>query len=668
MNELQYESSPYLLQHAQNPVYWKAWNDKNLELAKESNKLIIVSIGYSTCHWCHVMEHESFENKAVATLMNESFISIKVDREERPDVDAYYMKAVQLMNQRGGWPLNVICLPDGRPVWGGTYFRKQDWMKILTTIHELYQTNPDELYRNAESLSEGVLEMSKAPAIDDYTGMFDINEKVEDWVHHFDRTYGGYGRPPKFMIPNSLLFLQRYAYLNDSKRTLEFVDLTLTRMAWGGLFDTVQGGFSRYSVDKNWHIPHFEKMLYDNAQLLSLYADGYKRTKNPLYKEVIEKTVQFMIDEWSNGEGGFYAAYDADSLNEHNQLKEGAYYSWTKHELEQIIEKEDFPLFKDVFNINNDGYWEDDVYVLIQTESVDEIASRHSLPLNELVEKKVKWEELLRNRRSMRAKPRLDDKTLTSWNALLIIGLLDAYTALDNKDYLFLAERINQFIHDKLLKEQKLKHTYKNEIAGIEGFLEDYACYIAALIALYEHTLETSYLLKSKELTDYVIEHFLDSKSGFFFFNNKEFTTVLHNSVEIEDGVIPSANSQMANNLLKLGVLFEDMDYISLAENMLEAVKSQITYPPYYSNWLIAAMYLAEPSELLVSGANALSEIHLLKKQLIGKTFVFGTTADVSIPYFAGKYKTDMMQFYLCTNRSCMSPQPSKDFLINQKL
>lgn len=668
MNELKNESSPYLLQHALNPVHWKAWNEKSLQLAQKENKLIIVSIGYSTCHWCHVMEHESFENNDVADVMNKGYVSIKVDREERPDVDAYYMKAVQLMNQRGGWPLNVICLPDGKPIWGGTYFRKADWVQALETLQAHFQKSPEEFYEYAEKLSKGVADMSKAPVKDSYTPAFDLEDAIDNWVHYFDRTYGGYGKEPKFMIPNSLIFLQRYGHLNNNKSLLDFVDLTLQQMAWGGLFDTVHGGFSRYSVDKRWHIPHFEKMLYDNAQALTLYADGYKRTGNPLYKEVIEKTIRFMTDEWRNGKGGYFSAYDADSLNEHKQLKEGAFYSWKEEELEKIIHREEYPIFQSVFNINSQGHWEEGEYVLIQTKELDKIAKKHAITVDELFELKRKWEEQLKVEREKRVKPRLDDKTLTSWNAMLITGLLDAYTALDNKEYLALAEEIYHFIHNNLLDGETLMHTYKDGIVSIEGFLEDYAFYIAALIALYEHTLETHYLSEAKALTDKLILEFQDEESGFFFFNSKKQATTLHNSIETEDGVIPSANSQMANNILKLGLIYEDLRYTSIAEKMLDVMKNHINYGPYYSNWLQAELYLSNPSELLIAGKNALEEVLAIRQGMIAKSIVLGTKESTDIPYMKGKFKPEVTEFYLCTNRSCMQPQTSKGFLEGQKL
>lgn len=668
MNELQYESSPYLLQHAKNPVNWKAWNEHSLELAKNTDKLIIVSIGYSTCHWCHVMEHESFEDKDVAMLMNDYFVSIKVDREERPDIDAHYMKAVQSMNQRGGWPLNVVCLPDGRPIWGGTYFRKHDLMDALTKLHSFFIESPEELYNYAEKLDLNIVNAGKAPIQIEEKNDFDLPSLIEDWYNYFDRTYGGYGGAPKFMMPNSLNFLQRYSYLKNDNAGLGFIDLTLTRMAWGGLFDTVQGGFSRYSVDDQWHIPHFEKMLYDNAQLLSLYADGYKRTKNPLYKEVIAKTIDFITDEWSNGEGGFYSAYDADSLNESGKLEEGAFYSWTKSELEEVIGLDDFAVLKEVFNIYPQKIWEHK-YVLLQTEALNKTAVKHKLSPEELLQKKKEWEKRLKVEREKRSKPSLDDKTLTSWNAMLIIGLLDAYSALGNKDYLVLAENIFQFISHKLIDEKlNLKHTYKEGKAKIDGFLEDYAFYISALIALYEHTLNTDYLIQAKTITDKVIDDFFDEKSKFFFFNKKDNSELIHNTIETDDGVIPSANSQMVHNLLKLGLIFEDVGYNNIAEYMLNTMKHNIGYTPYYSNWLSAELYHSDPAELLITGEDALGEVMKLRGNIISKTLILGSKNDIEIPYFKGKYQKDKTQFFYCTDRVCMAPQTSSEFLKESKL
>ncbi|MEY2630307.1 MAG: hypothetical protein RLZZ469_1204, partial [Bacteroidota bacterium] len=375
MNELHLETSPYLLQHANNPVHWKAWNAKTLAQAQTENKLMLISIGYSACHWCHVMEHESFEDQKVAAVMNAHFINIKIDREERPDIDAVYMKAVQVMTGRGGWPMNVVALPDGRPIWGGTYFRKNDWINALEKLQEIYTQNPETIYDYAQQLHEGLQTISIVPKSENKTD-FDftnLEKLLKKWQKSFDWDFGGMARAPKFMMPTNYEFLLNYGHQTQNQELLEFVNLTLTKMAYGGLFDTVDGGFSRYSVDLKWHVPHFEKMLYDNGQLVSLYANAYKLTQNPLYKEVIEKTLNFVEKEWLTDEGSFYAALDADSLNAENHLEEGAFYVWTTAALQQIL-GEDFDLFAEVFNTNEFGHWEHGNYVLIQNQPLTAIA------------------------------------------------------------------------------------------------------------------------------------------------------------------------------------------------------------------------------------------------------------------------------------------------------
>jgi uncharacterized protein len=472
MNLLSSETSPYLLQHAQNPVFWQAWNPASLADAKNQNKLIIVSVGYSACHWCHVMEHESFENQEVADVMNKSFINIKVDREERPDVDAVYMKAVQIMTQHGGWPMNVVCLPDGKPVWGGTYFRKNDWINSLEQLQELFLQQPEKLYEYASKLHEGlsaisVLQNPENNSFDSET----LQQLLSKWERSFDWEYGGMARAPKFMMPTNYEFLLRYGYQTKNEKLLEFVNLTLTKMAYGGLFDTVDGGFSRYSVDIKWHVPHFEKMLYDNGQLVSLYANAYKLTKNKLYKAVIEKTLKFVEKEWFTNFGGFYSALDADSLNQEDKLEEGAFYVWTKPELQTIL-KEDFDLFSEVFNIDEYGFWEHDNYVLIQNQDLEIIAVNNKIPLSELENKKSNWESLLYLEREKRSKPRLDDKCLCSWNAIMLKGFVDGYKALQKEEYLEIAIKNADFILKEFLHEVgNLFHTFKNKKATVNGYL-----------------------------------------------------------------------------------------------------------------------------------------------------------------------------------------------------
>ena len=385
MNELSEETSPYLLQHANNPVHWKAWNAASLAKAKLEDKLIILSSGYSACHWCHVMEHESFEDHDVAQTMNRDYVSIKVDREERPDIDAVYMKAVQIMTGQGGWPMNVVCLPDGRPIWGGTYFPKQNWIESLEQLAKMYRSEPERILEYAEKLKAGLeaisLMTSEEPASKPTQNV--LVPLVEKWQKSFDQDFGGYARAPKFMMPSNWKFLMRYGFQTKNQKLLDQVDLTLTKMAYGGLFDTVGGGFSRYSVDLHWHVPHFEKMLYDNGQLVSLYADAYKRTQNPIYKETIEKTLDFARRELMNADGGFYSALDADSLDLNGKLEEGAFYVWTIPELKELV-ADDIGLFSEVFNINSFGHWEHGNYVLIQTLPLAEIADKHNLTAFEL--------------------------------------------------------------------------------------------------------------------------------------------------------------------------------------------------------------------------------------------------------------------------------------------
>ncbi|PZQ87898.1 MAG: thioredoxin domain-containing protein, partial [Flavobacterium johnsoniae] len=642
MNELQFETSPYLLQHANNPVHWKAWNPKSLELAKETNKLIIVSVGYSACHWCHVMEHETFEDTAAAAVMNRSFINIKVDREERPDIDAVYMKAVQIMTGRGGWPMNVVCLPDGRPVWGGTYFRKEEWMDTLEQLQQLYLSAPEKMLDYAEKLHQGINAISLVQQPDNNANFDADNLKalVEKWKKSFDLEFGGYSRAPKFMMPSNYSFLLRYAYQNKDSELSEFVNLTLTRMAYGGLFDTVGGGFSRYSVDMKWHVPHFEKMLYDNGQLVSLYSEAYRLTHNPLYKKTIEKTLSFISKELTAPNGGFYSALDADSLTAQGHLEEGAYYVWNKEELRTIV-GEDFELFAIVFNINDFGYWENGNYVLIQSESLETIAQRFNLEVIELQNKKENWEKLLYASREKRKKPRLDDKCLTSWNALMLKGFVDAYKAIGNKSYLDIALKNADFIIENLwTSEGNLLHNHKNGKNTINGYLEDYCFVIEAFISLYETTLDGKWLQNSRQLTDYCFDHFYEPASGFFTFTSDIDTALITKHFELEDNVIVASNSAMANNLHKLSIYFENSYYEAVAQKMLNHILPNIDYPSAFSNWLHAFLNFSDSNkELAVCGENALENILLLQKEYLPNVVLAGTHKPSELPFLKARFE-----------------------------
>lgn len=670
MNELSLETSPYLLQHAENPVHWKAWNNKSLKEAKESNRLIIISIGYSACHWCHVMEHETFEDKEAAAAMNNRFISIKVDREERPDVDAVYMKAIQIMTSRGGWPLNVVALPDGRPVWGGTYFRKEEWISTLDQLQDLYTTDPGKMIDYAEKLHQAITNSSTPPApietigTDSTAPFFDIRiieRLVVKWAKSFDWEFGGMARAPKFMMPNNYRFLLRYAQHSDHTELLDFVNLTLTKMAYGGLFDTVGGGFSRYSVDMKWHVPHFEKMLYDNGQLVSLYADAYKLTKNPLYKEVIEKTLEFIAIDLTNKEGGFFCALDADSLTTQQHLEEGAFYVWQKEELQALL-NDDFELFSEIFNINDFGYWEENNFVLIQNEAIEDIAARNKMESGELQAKKRLWEKQLLAERLKRSRPRLDDKCLTSWNAIMLKGYADAYKALQEEEYLKAAIANAHFITKKLWSpEGNLFHSYKNGSSTINAYLEDYSFVIDAFIALYEITLDEKWLYNAKQLTDYCFEYFYEQESGFFTFTSSLDEALIARHFETEDNVMPASNSVMANNLIKLGIYFSNPFYEKTVATMLKKIIAVIDYPSAFSNWLNAYLdFSGRNRELAITGKEALELARQINNGYYPNIVLAGSVNASTLPFLENRFDDNKTLLYLCENKSCLLP--TEDF------
>lgn len=669
MNELNLETSPYLLQHAQNRVFWKAWNEQSLQLAKHKNQLLVISIGYSTCHWCHVMAHESFENNDVATLMNQYFVSIKVDREERPDIDAVYMKAVQLMNQQGGWPLNIVCLPDGRPIWGGTYFTKSEWMHSLNKIQRIFETEPSILLDYADKLQQGISQISTPLAVQKNTE--NTEQKVHDWVQkwktYFDNEYGGYNRMPKFMLPNNFVFLMNYGHTFQDKDVLCFVHTTLEKMAYGGIFDVIEGGFSRYSIDKKWHIPHFEKMLYDNAQLVSLYADAYKLLQNSLYKEVIKKTLHFVEKYWLNAQNGFCAAWDADSLNQNQQLEEGAFYVWRENELRQLL-KHDFDLFSQVFNINDFGKWENDKFVLIQTQDLLSVAQQNSLSLEILQNKKRQWEDCLKQHRSQRPLPRLDYKCLCSWNALMLKAFVDAYKALKNEHYLNIALKNAHFILQYLSNEEgKLFHNFSKGQGSINAYLEDYSTVIQSFILLYEVTLNEQWLHHAKRLTDYCLDYFYDEKIGFFRFTSREDSPLITSNFEIEDNVTPSSNALMANNLQLLHIFYNNAFYQKVAQKMIYQILPNIDYPIAFSQWLNTWLkFEQQGKEIAICGKEAQFYLQQLHQMYLPNITIGGSIRKSNLTFLQGRFQEDKMLFYLCKNKTCSLPTENFEILLTQ--
>lgn len=660
-NNLINETSPYLLQHAHNPVNWNAWNEKTLDLAKEENKLLIISVGYSACHWCHVMEHESFEDEEVAKTMNSKYISIKVDREERPDIDQVYMNAVQLMTGQGGWPLNAIALPDGRPIWGGTYFTKGQWIDILNKISKLYDENPDKLYEYADKLEQGIKSMDIVSLNND-APIFEtafIEETVENWSKHFDSKRGGMNRAPKFMMPNNYHFLLRYAYQKNDEALKSFVNTTLTKMAYGGVYDQVGGGFSRYSVDDKWHIPHFEKMLYDNGQLVSLYADAYLITKNELYKNIITETLDFVERELTIENGAFLSSLDADSNTLEGKLEEGTFYVWQKETLKSLLGS-DFDLFADYYNVNGYGFWEDKNYVLIRTKTDEDLIKKHNISLESLTNKKQKWKTLLLNEREKRERPRLDDKTLTSWNALMLKGYTDAYRVLGQQKHLLSATKnANFIINNQLRPDGGLNHNYKNGKSSINAYLEDYATTIDAFIALYEVTLEEKWLITARDLANYAFDHFFDNTHKMFYFTSNEDKDLVSRNMEYRDNVIPASNSIMAKNLFKLSHFFSNSHYYKTATTMLNNVKPEIKdYGSSYSNWLDLMLNYTDPFyEVAIVGELVSEKVTELNKSYIPNKLIIGSKAENNkLPLLENRYVEDKTFIYVCVNNACKLP------------
>ncbi|MDB3866077.1 thioredoxin domain-containing protein [bacterium] len=659
-NELINETSPYLLQHAHNPVNWRAWNSETLQKAKEEKKLMVISIGYSACHWCHVMEKESFEDSTVAVTMNKHFVAVKVDREERPDVDQIYINAVQLMTGSAGWPLNVITLPDGRPVWGGTYFKKDAWINSLEKIEKIYQENPEKLIDYATQLEEGIKSMDLISVNTNELNFtnFPSDSIVEKWSDSFDYKYGGPNRSPKFMMPNNLEYLLRHGIQYNNEKLLNYVYVTLDQIAYGGVYDHVGGGFARYSTDSRWHVPHFEKMLYDNAQLVSLYSKAYQITKKPLYKEVVLETLEFIKREMTNPEGAFYSSLDADSLTKEGELEEGAYYVFNKNELKLILE-DDFSLFSEYYNINSYGKWEKENYVLIRQKSDVLITDEFSISQIELEQKKKNWKKKLRAHRDHREKPRLDDKTLTSWNALMIKGYVEAFKTFQIQAYLTEALKNAQFIIENQLQPNgALNHNYKNGQSSINGYLEDYANLINAFISLHEVTLDEKWIRLSIKLTDYTYENFYNQENSMFYFTSKKDKKLIARSFEYRDNVIAASNSIMAKNLFILSHHLDNEKYLNTSSKMLHNVHPEIeTYPSGYSNWLdLTENYKNKYYEIVIVGKDANSKIKELNTSYLPNALVAGSSKVSTKPLLKYRYIDDETLIYVCVNNSCKLP------------
>ena len=649
-NKLINESSPYLLQHAHNPVEWYPWGDEAFEKAEKENKLVLISIGYSACHWCHVMEHESFEDSLTAEMMNKNFINIKVDREERPDVDQVYMNAVQLMTGSGGWPLNCFALPDGRPVYGGTYFPKDKWQQTLTSLQGLKENDPVKLEEYAKNLTAGIQQSELITRNEDplETKVEFLAQKVNEWSKYWDRKKGGPNRAPKFPLPNNYQFLLEYAFLSGDQESMDFVSTTLDQMARGGIYDQIGGGFARYSTDELWKAPHFEKMLYDNAQLVSLYSQAFTATQNPRYKKIVQETLAFTKRELTNKNGGFYSALDADSEGE-----EGKFYVWKKEELKEALTPEEFELAKEFYNVNNKGLWEHGNYILLMDENSDDMLTEDSTLGNKLELIKSK----LLARRETRIRPGLDDKILTSWNMLMIEAYLDAYIALEDEQYLKVAEQQMKFIFTNLITEDEgLFHLHKDGKSSINGYLEDYAFTISALLKMYQSTFDESYISQAEALMHYTVKHFLDEESGMFWFKSNKDEQLIAKKQENSDNVIPASNSVMAHNLFILSKLTYNQEFEKTGKQMLSNILPHIEYGQSYSNWLRLYLYETYPFyEIAATGKNFRALTIELRKTYIPNKLILGAEKKSDLPLLENKFFEEETIF-VCQNKTCQLP------------
>lgn len=652
-NHLISETSPYLLQHAHNPVDWYPWSDEALALAKKEKKLIIVSIGYAACHWCHVMEHESFEDTTVANLMNKYFISIKVDREERPDVDQVYMDAAHVMTGRGGWPLNVIALPDGRPIFAGTYFQKSQWLKVLQGIQDFYEKSPEKALEQAMQIAAGVNKMNIVPKTTETNFSKEkLAKAAKDWTRAIDKKDGGRQGNMKFPMPKSYLALLNYAVLNNDAKAKDAVLLTLDKMAEGGIYDQIGGGFSRYSTDPYWHVPHFEKMLYDNAQLITLYAEAYKLTKNPYYRQIVEETIDFCIRELGSAENGYYSSLDADSEGE-----EGKFYVWTADEVDQVLGDES-EVFKAYYGVTPRGNWEEGKNILKISTSLSGIIKKFNLSEAELIKSINQSRAKLLEERGSRIRPGLDDKILTSWNGLMISGLAHAYEATGREEYRERALLSGKFIWDNMWSGSHLYRNRKNGKSSINGFLDDYAFTIMAFNDLYRISFDETWLARVEELVKVTMDSYYDEKSGLFQFKSAADDPLYVKKAVIEDNVIPAGNSAMAINLFNLGHLLYNEEYLEMSVNMLAtASENMLKHSAFYYNWFdLYQMNLVDPFEVAIIGDDYDAKRKLMIKEFLPSTLILGGTNEGNLELLKGKLVADKTMIYVCVNKTCQLP------------
>ena len=669
-NRLIHETSPYLLQHAHNPVDWYPWSEEAFEKAKKENKPVLLSIGYSACHWCHVMERESFENEKIAALMNELFVNIKVDREERPDLDEIYMNAVQMLTGRGGWPMTMFLTPEGKPFYGGTYFPPEDrqgmpgFPRILQGVAQAYRERPADVEKSVAQILETLHHMAESqPSEKDFAPGI-IAESCEKIARAYDSENGGLGQAPKFPNPGVYELFLRYYSESGDERYLTMVAQTLSKMAQGGIYDHVGGGFHRYSVDAKWLVPHFEKMLYDNAQLLRIYSQAYLITREPLYKTVVEESARYLLREMHQPEGGFYSTQDADSEDE-----EGKFFVWTLAEIDALLGAEDGELFARMYDVTEEGNFEEK-NILHPILTVDQASKFFRKEKSEIEALIARTKEKLFTAREKRIKPFRDEKIIAAWNGLLLSGLAEAIKITGASSCLEASRRTVEFIFGRMFRDGYLLHVYKDGQAKLRGYLDDYAFVALGLLDLYEVLLDRSLIDRAMELADIMLREFWDERGGGLFYTGKSHQPLISRAKPVFDASIPSGNAIAAQLLLRLYHLVGAEDYHTRAETILRSYYDAMVSQPFGFAHMLCALdqYLHPAKEIVIVGERSdarttdlIKEIHSLylpnKAVLI---FAPGESLEKVSPLMVGKQQIDgRPTAYVCQNFTCSAPVTS---------
>lgn len=676
MNRLQFETSPYLTQHKDNPVDWYPWGEVAFRRAREEDKPILLSIGYSSCHWCHVMAHESFENPAIAKIMNDLFINIKVDREERPDVDSIYMNFVQVTTGSGGWPLTVFLTPDLIPFFGGTYFPPEDrygrpgFVRIMHSVSEAYKTRKNEIYEQKQEIIRAI---SSSGEIKKKPGEFilsDFNKAFSSILRNYDETWGGFGNAPKFPAPMTHMFLLRYFSQTGNKAALEIVENSLTRMAEGGIYDQIGGGFHRYSTDEKWLVPHFEKMLYDNAMLSRIYLETYQLTKDKFYLTIAEDILNYVLREMTSEEGGFYSSQDADS-----EGVEGKFYVWEKQELKNFLSEHEFDTAVNYYGITEKGNFEGK-NILTSKYSIDEMEGKHAKVQSDVKKEISVIKKKIYSERIKRVPPSLDDKILTNWNALMLYSFAFAYGITAKERFYDAAVMNAELLWQKCFKENILMHSYKDGTSKIEGFLDDYALLTEAFIKLYEVTSDEKWLKRGDTLAAIIIDKFYNIGSNDFYFTTENEEGLIVRHKEIFDNTMPGGSSSASMALMILSIILNKPEYYIIAGRYISQMHELIlNYPENLSYLLSAAyFYFARPKEIALIAVDE-ENLRTAKKGFFNDFFPFtvftskneGAVSELEIMKSKNLVKSPYT-IYICQNYVCQTPVFSIEELRNDIL